>query len=208
MKKTIKILGVLTMLLLASCSTVKVTDVWNSNKSINLNEKKILVVSKTDQKSVRLRFESDLTLLLNENNLTAVESFRKFPDLNPMEKTDNDKDLVKRLLENDVQIVILSQLIDSEDYRKIIETNTPTAQFHTYYDHRYRRFRGFYTYHNNYAYREYSGTKYIIETIIYDLTLYGNEQLVSIITLEVDTPQSISATSSDFANQIVKNIMP
>ncbi len=208
MKNVFRVLGILTVFLLTSCSTVKVTDVWEGSKSLDLDKKKILVVSKTDKKSVRLRFENNLTSLLNENNLTAISSFQKFPDLDPMKKTDNDKALVKRLLENDIQIVILSQLIDSKNYRETIETNTPIARFHTYYDPRYRRFRGFYTYHNNYTYHEYTGIKHIIETIIYDLTLPKNEQLVSIISLEVDNPKSISTTSSDFAKQIVKNIMP
>lgn len=197
-------------ILLIGCSSVKVTDSWRDMERLDIKDKNILVVSKTEDRSVQIRFENDMVQTLRENGFSSIENHVKFPFSNPNEKVEKDRidEVIQNLRKNKIDVVILSHLLDSREYKTTVTTGDMF-----YIDHfpvRYRRYRSFYgytgTYYTQYDTREVQGTTYILETLIYDLTRPSEDQLISVITSEVDNPTSLGTTSEHFSKSIVKNL--
>jgi hypothetical protein len=51
------------------------------------------------------------------------------------------------------------------------------------------------------------GKKYVLETVMYDLTMLDQNQLTSVITSVIDNPESIGTTSKDFSKKMVKELV-
>ncbi|WP_394970987.1 hypothetical protein [uncultured Croceitalea sp.] len=197
-------------ILLFGCSSVRVTDSWRDMEKLDIKDKNILVVSKTEDRNVQIRFESDMVRLLRGNGYNSVESHVKFPFSDPNEKVEKEeiKEVIQNLRKNDIDVVIVSHLLDSREYKTIVTTGD--SFYVDYFPIRYHRYRSFYgytgTYYTQYNTREVEGTTYILETLIYDLTRPSEDQLVSVITSEVDNPSSLGTTSEHFSKSIVKNL--
>jgi len=199
---------------LFSCSTVKVSDTWKDIDSTDVKNKNVLVISSAEKRSVRERFEKDLVDELNNKGYNATESFAKYPDLKPVEESDAAalKKLGNSLVTDGYEVVVLTVLRDIEEYTKTVTSSTSyTVNTFPVYHHRrgyYRSFyRGFGTIYGvgaPYETTTSTNKKYILETLVYDLTLPENEQLLTIITSEVDNPETLGTTSNDFSKQMVK----
>ena len=208
--KTVFSLTILVSLLFG-CSSVKVTDSWRGLKTLDIKNKNILVVSKTEDRSVQIRFERDLVEELHENGFTCIESHVRFPFSDPTEKVEKDKikELITKLRDNNIDVVIVSHLVDSKKYTTLV-TSGETIYLDPF-PYRFRRYRSFYGYSGSY-YTQYHTTEqeavtYVLETLVYDLTLPSEDQLISVITSEVDYPSKLSVTSEDFSKTIVKNLI-
>ncbi|MEM7380148.1 MAG: hypothetical protein AAF361_03000 [Bacteroidota bacterium] len=199
-----------------SCSTVKVSDKWQDLDSADIKSKDILVVSKTDNPTVRERFEKDMVTELNGKGFNATESFTKFPDLKPVKEdnTEELKQLGNSLLDQGYEVVVLTVLRDVEEYTKTVTTgNSYTVNTFPVHYHRrgyYRSFyRGFGTIYVDGGPTETvtsENKRYILETLVYDLTKEEDQQLLTIITSEVDNPETLGTTSNDFSKQMVKEL--
>ncbi|WP_282117136.1 hypothetical protein [Cellulophaga baltica] len=192
--------------LLIGCSSVRITDSWRGSKTLNIKKKNILVVSKTEDRATQIRFEKDLVLNLNKNGLTSIESHVKFPYSDPTEKVEKnkEKEIIKNLRKSNIDIIIISSLVDSKKYTYSINTNENIQPF----PYRYRKYRSFYEYTNQeHNTIEMEGTTYVLETLVYDITQQTQDQLISIITSEVDNPNNLSTTSNDFSKRIIKDLM-
>ncbi|WP_299429912.1 hypothetical protein [uncultured Maribacter sp.] len=192
--------------LLFGCSSVRITDSWRGSKTLNIKKKNILVVSKTEDRATQIRFEKDMVLNLNKNGLTSIESHIKFPNSDPTEKVEKnkEKEIIKNLRNNNIDIIIISHLVDSRKYKNTITTNENIYPFPY-------RYRSFYDYANQFHQEqstiEMEGTTYILETLVYDITQQTQDQLISIITSEVDNPNNLSTTSNEFSKSIIKDLM-
>ena len=202
---------------LVSCSTVKVADTWREVDTIKMQNKSILVVSKTENKTVRERFESDLASQFQDNGYQANESFNQFADLTPVKEGNiaELKKLGESVKAKGYDVVVLTVLRDIEEYTKTETTATTyTVQSYPVYYHRrgyYRSFyRGFGTiYVEGAPYETITSTnrKYILETYVYDLTLPEDNQLLSIVTSEVDNPETLGKTSKDFSKKLANVLL-
>ncbi|TXG39236.1 hypothetical protein [Seonamhaeicola maritimus] len=218
MKKEVKKFGLLAfVLVLFNCSTVQVANSWKDVKTPSIKEKKVLVVSKTDNDVARIQFESDLVENLNGNQINATESFKIFPNINLTEDIDESeiKEAKENLKSNGFDVILLTVLKNVEDY-----TMTTTSGGSSYYINTYPLYygrgfrRGFYRSFNTY-YVDYEpirsvtseGKKYILETITYDLTLPEDNQLLSVITTEIDNPETLGVTSKDFSKKVIKELI-
>ncbi len=216
MKTINKILSILTLIVMVtSCSTVRVVSTWNHSKELNLNDKRIMVISKTDDNVVRSQFESDLVNKLREHGLNSMESLTVFPKIDTEVKLNENEvqKIVEDLKNKGVDIIILNTLKDTQEYTR---TETTGGGYSTLYFPTY--FRGpngtFYRYYNSIHVKSepestitHTGKKYILETVIYDLTKTDNEQLISVITTEIDNPKSLGTISKDFSKQIIKKLI-
>ncbi|MFS4491633.1 hypothetical protein [Maribacter sp. 2308TA10-17] len=197
--------------LLFGCSSVKITDSWRGLKTLDVKNKNIMVVSKTEDRSIQIRFERDLVEELQENGFTCIESHVRFPFSDPTEKVGKDKtkEVIKKLRDNNIDVVIISHLVDSKRYTTLITTGE--TMYLDPFPYRYRRYRSFYgysdSYYTQYHTTEQEGVTYVLETLVYDLTLPSENQLISVITSEVDNPSKLSVTSEDFSKVIVKNLI-
>lgn len=197
---------------LASCSTVKVADTWRELDSTNLEDKSILVVSKTEDAVVRERFEKDLVAQLNDSGLEAKESYSNYSDLSALKDggTERARELGKSIMDNGHDVVVLTVLRDVEEYTKTVTTGTTYAvNAYPMYYHRRGYYRSFYggfgpAYMEGAPYHSVTtnNKKYIMETLVYDLTKPEDEQLLTIITTEVDNPKTLGTTSKDFSKKL------
>src|SRR5690606_21659676 len=92
MKKSLKLIFALTLLVIvSSCSSIKVLDSWESDTASSIKDNNILVVARTQDKQARIAFETAIANEFRSNGIKATESFRKFPNMLPDEKLDDDK---------------------------------------------------------------------------------------------------------------------
>lgn len=218
MKSFKNIFGIsLLVVLLTGCSSVKVTDSWKDVKSSNIKDKNIMVVTQTSDEQIRRHFENDLVNELNKKGYNSTESFTMF------KKSKTDKPLTKEetelikqdLKEKDIDVVLMTVLKDVNEYTKTETTGGTVYSINTYptfYIGRYGR--GFYRSYNT-VYLDsqpttttvYNGKTYILETLVYDLSLPETDQLLSVTTTVLDNPDNIEHTSKDFSKQIVKELI-
>ncbi len=215
MQTIYKLLGIgIVLILLSSCSSVKVTDSWKNLEVLDIKNKKVMVVSKTDDKAARMRFEKDLVQHLNKNGYQSVESYVMFPKSSPTKEL-NESEIVeikKTLKDKGVDVVIVTVLKDCEEYTKTTtRNNTSYTMYPSYYGLGY--YRGFYRYYGT-VYVESDpvtmitteAKKYTLETVVFDLTQPEEKQLLSVITTEIDDPQILRTVSIDFSKSVVKEL--
>jgi hypothetical protein len=217
MKGTFFKIGVMAFtLVLFNCSTVKVVNNWQEDNVPSLKNKDVLVVTKADDHVVRVRFETDIVQNLIANEVKGVESFMLLPNMSLTEEL-NKKELNRikgEIKSNGIDMVVLTSLKSVEEYT---QTNTTGGANYMhmhpmYYGRGYGR--GFYGYYNSFYVNASpmtsitsKGKKYILETLTYDLTLPDDNQLLSVITTEIDDPETLGVTSKDFSKKIVKELV-
>lgn len=216
MKTISKILGITTLaVLIYSCSSVKVADSWKDVKIPNIKSKNILVVSKTDNETARVQFETDMVNALNNKGYNSIESFIKFPEIKPTNKMEKGqvKEVINKLKNDGIGVVMMTVLRDVQEYTK----ETTSSATYKVTSHPFYLRRGYYRGFNTYYHTTYidanpitsiqeTGNKYILETVVYDLTQPEDKELLSVITTEIDNPATLGPTSEDFAKKIVNEL--
>lgn len=178
---------------------------------MGIKDKNVLVVSKTQDRSLQIRFENDLVKELHENGFNAIENHIRFPFSDPTEKVEKDKikEVITQLCNHNIDVVIASHLVDSKKYTTLV-TSEETIYLEPF-PYRYRGYRSFYGYSGLYYTRYHTskqeGVTYVLETLVYDLTLPDEKQLIYVITSEVANPSNLSVTSEDFSKSLVKNLL-
>lgn len=215
MKTIKKIFGsTVILILLSSCSSVKMIDSWKNLEVSDLKDKKIMIVSKTDDKTARIRFEKDLVEHLNKKGYQSVESYIMFPkSSSTKELSEQEMTEIKSILKNrGIKVVIMTTLKDCEEYTKTTTINNSYYEaYPSYYELGY--YRGFYGYYRT-IYLESNpvtmittnAKKYTLETVIFDLTQSEEKQVLSVITTEIDDPKVLGTISTDFSKKIVKEL--
>ncbi|WP_282080775.1 hypothetical protein [Aquimarina algiphila] len=213
MKTLYRLFGTaIVLILFSSCSSVKITDSWKNLEVPDIKNKKVMVVSKTDDQTARVRFENDLVENLNKKGYQSVESYVIFPKSSPTKELSESETLeIKETLKNkDIDVVIVTVLKHCEEYTKMISNNN-SFLYPSYYGLGY--YRGFYGYYGTIYMDSESVTvitenakKYILETVVYDLTQPKEKQLLSVITTEIDNPQTLGVVSIDFSKKVVKEL--
>ncbi|MFD2550819.1 hypothetical protein ACFSQP_03215 [Bizionia sediminis] len=211
-------LAVLLLIFASSCSSIKVLDAWKSDSISDFQDNKVLVISRTDNKSVRIAFETELAKELRANGIQATESFKEMPEFS------HDKEL------NQEQLTNFRSFLKNEGYNGIVLTvvkdyqeRTQTTQdggyyagatyWPSYYPAYYGGFYGYYA--NPFSYSTYGSyvpmtattqviKTYVVETVAYDLTKADGKQLAAVVTTQIDDPQNIRKNAADYTAKITK----
>ena len=202
-------------IIIVSCSSVKTVGTWKGTEPLNLKEKTVIVFSKTNDNVIRTQFEKDLTNRLQENDIKSIESYTLFPKIDISKKLNKfeKKELVKEFRNKGIDIVVLTVLKDTQKYTTTTTSGADYSKrtYPMYNDKRY--YGGFYSYYDRGFYQSeslstitYEGKKYILETVTYDLTKSEEDQLVSVITTEIDNPKTLGTISKDFSKRVVKQL--
>ena len=215
MKTIERLLGLsILIVLLGSCSAVKITDSWKDVSTNDIKDKSIMVVSRTSDEVVRTRFEKDLVSNLNEKGYQSIESYTLFPGSDSNCDVDEEElqQVKKELQDHGVEVIVVTHLRDTEEYTETITTGT-SYSIHTFPYYRRGYYRGYYRYYGpTYVVSDpitqvtTHRKKYILETLIYDLTKPEEKQLIGVITSSIEDPETLSGISKDYAKQIVKKI--
>lgn len=194
-------------------------DSWKSDNIGNINDNNILVIARTANTQGRIAFEQAIADQISSKGIKATPSFTRFPKLKPDEQvTEERQELIMNILDSEgYDGIVLTVIKDARE-----TTNTVTSggyysggMYSSYYPRYYGGFRGYY--HHPYSYstygnyyvepttRTYTTQIYILETVIYDLTLPENEQLVAVVTTEIKDPSSVTKAADAYVAAIVKS---
>jgi hypothetical protein len=211
-----KIKSVLAFLLISvtfsSCGTsVKVADQWKNEDFMALKSEKIVVIHKTANAVNKKRFEIDLVKALQEKGIDAIEMHKLFPDVVYSEKRTNAdvKALEERVLEAGYNGVMVTLLKDKDQQ---IETTSSGGYYSGgYYPSTYGRYYGgFGSYYGGVYGHGYGGayippsstTKvvdiYLLETVSYNISLKEGEELVGVVSVKIEDPQSYSGIAAKY----------
>lgn len=214
------LLGLLMTLIIASCSNSKVLASW---KSDNLNEiknnKKLLVIARTDNNQARIAFENQISQKLNDEGIKAVSSFSILPSNLKIGKelSEEQKAAFKEFMKVEgFDGVVLNVIKDLEETTKTYSDGGyyvgATIPFYPNY------YNGFYSYYYNpYSYSTfgnyvdrstttYTYKTYVLETVVYDLNQKDGSQLVAVVTSQIDNPRDVDKNAEEFAKKIMKSI--
>jgi hypothetical protein len=220
MKKNALIVTCLIGLFLSqSCSSVKVMDSWKSDDISTIKQNNFLVVARTENTQARIAFEDEIVKQMTEKGYKATSSFSKFASLKPNEKPseENNKKIVEMLKKEGFNGVVLTILKDYQEETRV-QTDGGYYAGGTYYGYYPRYYGGFggYYYHpmayptiGNYVEQTTTTSTsklYIVETTVYDLEKEGENQLVAVVTSQIDNPESAGATAKDYVKKITQSL--
>ena len=211
----------LSVIILAGCSSIKVIDAWKSENIGSIREQQILVIARADNQLARVSFEQEIAKQINAEDLQATESHKKFSNHNPDRKLSEEEveQMKHKILEAGFSGVVVTVLKDLQTTTRVSEdggyyTGGYTGgPYYSYYPGYYGGFYGYYGNAMSYAtYGNYvprtittqTSKTYILETVIYNLTLPDDDQLVAVVTSKMDNPQNVSATAKQYAKAVAQ----
>lgn len=207
-----------------NCSSVKVLNAWKAEPEIlkNFKDNKILVISRTADKSARIAFEQAIADKLRENGLNATESFSRVPTMHmEREMTEERMNMIRTLLKSEGYNGIVLTVIKQEEKRTSTSNSGiyASAAYSNYYPGYYGNFYNYYAY--PYAmgpyYSAFGGyipmtsttrtySNYILETVAYNLESEGDDQLVSVVRTSLKDPKNAYKSADDFMEAISKSL--
>ncbi|HLV40168.1 hypothetical protein [Xanthomarina sp.] len=221
MKKSLKLIFALTLLVIvSSCSSIKVLDSWESDTASSIKDNNILVVARTQDKQARIAFETAIANEFRSNGIKATESFRKFPNMLPDEKLDDDKQKAfKSFLENEgydgIAVTVVKNKRESTETSQDGGYYAGASYFPNYYPAYYGGFYGYYSNPMSYStfgsyvpstYTTTTITTFIVETVVYDLAQPEDKQLVAVVTSQIEDPQDVTKNANLYAEKVAKSL--
>jgi hypothetical protein len=218
MRKTYQFLSILfVLMLLSSCSGIKVLDSWKGDNAATLKSKNTLVIARTSNATARRAFEEAIADKLRKAGVPATESYKKIPNLDPNKKlTEAEVAEAKRKIEeagfNGVVISVI------KDKKLTVQRNSDGGYYagatygvtEPFYS---ASFYGYYAYPGSY-YMTYGGNyvpetvttqesvTYVLETLFYNLDEPEDRQLLAAVTSSLEDPESASRTAKTYANKV------
>lgn len=216
-----KLLALAIILVLSSCSSVKVTDSWKGDNLNTLSGKKILVVARSDDMVTRQRFEQEIANKLREKGIDATESYTKFPSMKHNQKrSEAEIQQVVQIIKNEgFSGILLTVLKDKSKEIVTSETGgyTSGGYYPSHYGGYYGGFGGYYgSVYSPYGYgyggsyvpsetRTYTSETYALETVIYNLDLPKGKQLLGVLSVDITDPKSASKVAPEYADAVSKH---
>lgn len=214
--KLILALFVVTVTLISCGTSVKVVDQWKNESFKELKNEKILVIHHTPNEVNEKRLELDLVKALADIGIEAVGMHQAFPEIKYVEKRTEEEiqELIAKIKAAGYNGAIVTTLRDKDQQ---IQT-TSSGGYHTggYYPSRYGGYYGgFGSYYGGVYGYGYGGsyippsstTKvvdiYLLETVTHNLTLKAGEQLVGVVSVKIEDPQSYSGIAEKYIKIVI-----
>jgi hypothetical protein len=194
----------LTLLLLASCSTARMTDTWTNKEYTNYQPKKVLIVGLTENLTARQIFEEQLKNELADRGIAAVESYTVFkPSFTNLKQSKEDiEQEINRVSKQGFDAILISAV------KGIDEKETYSGdRYRT--DYYWRRFGRYYYLHQDVYLVEgyYNKYKvYHIEASLYNLKEDSDKSLVWVASYNIVDPKQISTTVNNYVTAIIKSL--
>ncbi len=222
--KNTSILIMLLAFVLQSCSSVKVVSSWKAEqKHIDeFKKKNILVIARTANDHARYAFEIEITNQLRAKGFKVTESYRKAPKIYPHKEMSEERlALIKSLLKSEGFDGIVITVIKDKTQSTQTTTNGIYfgASYSNYYPGHYGSFYNYYAYPYAYGsyYNSFGGyiptststrtyTDYVLETVAYNLDETADQQLVAVVTTNIDDPKDAYKTAEKYVEQIMKSL--
>ncbi|MEM9324256.1 MAG: hypothetical protein AAGA85_01310 [Bacteroidota bacterium] len=213
------------IILLNACSGVQVLSSWKGeNPAIErFTSKKVLVIARTANRQGRIAFEEAMAARLGELGITTVESFKKFPMTNPEEEISEERreQLKKILADEGFGGIVLTSVLDVQQTERTTSTQSGIYAGGYYGNYYPPHYGGFYRYYARpYAYGAYYGgfgptttttstevyTKYVLETVGYNMDAPEDESLVFVVTSSIQDPTRADKTAAAYSKYVVNSL--
>ncbi|WP_296317005.1 hypothetical protein [Winogradskyella sp. UBA3174] len=224
--KKIKQIAVLVIISLffQNCSSTKVQDAWKAEPSVVeiFKQKNVLVIARTSDNPARLAFEQEIVKALGERGIKATGSYSKAPKIHPnREMSDERLNFIKSLMKSEGFDAVVLTVIKDKQVTKRVTTNGIYfgASYGNYYPSYYGGFYNYFSY--PYAYGSYYdsfggyiptststsySTKYVLETVAYNLDEIEENQLVAVVTISLDNPKDAYKTAGKYVELMMENL--
>ncbi|MGB5203914.1 hypothetical protein [Eudoraea sp.] len=228
MKKNLHILVALfAVIFLYNCGSVKVRDLWTGEDEAiaKFKEKKILVYARTADNTARIAFEEALANELRERGYNVTESFKKFPKIHAQKEISEERlAFVQSILDSEGYNGIVVVAVKNEEQVTTTSSSGVGIGVSGGYPGYYGGYPGYYGGFNNYyrtpyAYGSYynsfggyiptstttrTSTNYVLETVFYNLDEPEENQLVAVVTSELEDPKEAYKTAGKYVETMVK----
>ncbi len=182
----------------------------------------MLVIARTNNDQARIAFEREIASQLRAKGIKATESYTKAPKIHANREMTEER------------LALIRSLMDSEGFDAVVITvvkdktqTTTTSSSGVYFGASYSNFYpgyygGFYDYYSYpYAYGSYydsfggyvplstttrTSTKYVLETIAYNLDQSSNDQIVAVVTTSLNDPKNAPKTAKTYVEEIMKSL--
>ena len=202
-----------------NCSSVKVLDSWKSDAVTSVKDNNFLVVARTENNQARVAFENEIVKQMQEKGYNAVASFSKFGDLKPnAAKTEEGHKRLQAILKSEgFDGVVLTVMKDYKEETRVQNDGGyySGGDYSGYYPNYYGGFYGYYynpmSYHSRGVYVPESTTTstsklYVLETTVYNLKASGENQLVAVVTSQLDNPTSATKIAAEYVKKITASL--
>ena len=194
-------------LMVTSCKTTYLkqsTNVSNTKKAYN----NILVVSRSKDKTARIKAETQMVKDLGQRGVKAAssidviqtESFSK-------ELSEEDlQNLRKQLVTNGYDAILITNLINAEQYQDVVSGGASTA----YMPVRYGRFGRYYSYYPATYWepdRIETGVEYTVESCLYDLTVNQADNLQWVGRFQLRNPTDLVRTIEKYSQELSDELL-
>ena len=204
MKKSI--LLIIFSLLLAGCGSylTQSENVSNAKKPYS----KVFVLAWSQNKIARGLFERDVAQALGEKGITAVRSPDSGIDI-PTDQKLSESDaaaLASQLRAQGFDGVVLTSLVNREEYKEEVP-GSYSYGYNPAYSLHFGSYVGYYPAVTWEPGKQVTGTRFVLESTLYDLTSPKKENLQWIGWFEVEDPEDIQATTSRYAKELVSALL-
>ena len=93
-----KLFSVIIVLSVNSCKSVELVNSWQSDNIETIKPKNVLVIARTANERNRIAFENEITKRLESKGINAVESYKKFPKIDPNNKLTDENTRFKKTI--------------------------------------------------------------------------------------------------------------
>ncbi len=206
-------------LLLQGCSSVKVLDSWKSDDFSDIKNNNFLVVARSHNDQARIAFENEIVKQIKLKGHNATASYEKFGTIKPSDKEskENKDKLVQLIKKEGFNAVVLTVMKDYKEETRVQSDGGyyTGGNYYGYYPRYYGGFYGYYynpmSYHTRGVYVPETTTTstsklYVLETTVYDLNESGENQLVAVVTSQLDNPTSATKIAAEYVKKITARL--
>ncbi len=206
MRKTLILLAIIAFVL-NGCGTSYLQTSTNVSKTKKQYDQ-ILVVSRSKDKTARIAFENKVVEDLKAQGVNAASSFDVIKmDILAKEPSESDiASFKKELIKKGFNGVIVTNLINANQYTDVVPGTTGTA----YYPVRYGRFGRYYSlYPVNYWGPDQveTGVEYTLESCLYDITESKGDNLQWIGRFKVRNPSDLMKTIDTYSKELTDALL-
>jgi len=206
MKKVLSFL--LMIILLLSCSSIKLLDSWQSKDFKNIKGEKILVAVKSHDFEIRKSYEKTIVKDLRKLGINAIEMHVKFPNFNDKESrtTQENNQIVKYFLNQGINMVMVNSLknkIETRNYKAPHSVEMPKNHTDSL-PHINNQLLNIKTLNSKkqVGVGGIKETTYVLESVTYDLSLNPEKRLINVCLVHVTDPKSNSKVLDKFSKII------
>ncbi len=207
MKKIIYLGVSMMMVVLAGCSSSKITSSWKPNEDNNnaqsaVNFKKIVVVGLFNDSSRELRqqMEDQLAGDLKAEGFNAVTSLSVYGPKSFQNMKEGD--VINQLNENGIDGVITISLVDKNKEKRFVagpRYYRPYAFYNPYRPYGW----GYSPFYNPYRGHYETNANFVFETNLYDVS---GKKLIYSAQSQSYSPSSVGAMADDYSKSVVKDM--